>query len=107
MLFAPFIFEGYSNKMTYETYVEHVLAPALEPGMVLIIDNASFHKSKRIIEIIESVGCRVLFLPPYSPDFNPIEHYWAAIKHAIRLAAETIKDFYDAAVHALGKMCTT
>lgn len=93
--------------MTYETYVEHVLAPTLQPGMVLVIDNASFHKSKKIIEILESVGCRVLFLPPYSPDFNPIEHYWTAIKHAIRLAAETIKNFYDAAVHALGQMCTT
>ena len=64
LLFAPFIFEGYSNKMTYETYVERVLVPVLRPGMVLVIDNASFHKSKKIAELIESVGCRVVFLPP-------------------------------------------
>lgn len=91
--------------MTYETYVEKVLVPALRPGMVVVIDNASFHKSKKIIELIEAVDCRVLFLPPYSPEFNPIEHFWAHIKNAIRKAAETITDFYDAAVHALGTMC--
>ena len=61
--------------------------------MVLIIDNASFHKSKKIIALlIESVGCRVIFLPPYSPDFNPIEHHWNAVKNAIRTAAQDIKD---------------
>lgn len=106
-LFAPFLFEGYSNAIVYETYVERVLAPALKPGMVVIIDNASFHKSKRIIALIEAVGCRIIFLPPYSPDFNPIEHFWAAVKNAIRKAAESIKDFYGAAVHAIGKMCAT
>jgi transposase len=104
-LFAPFIFQGYSNILTYETYIEHVLAPALKPGMVLVIDNASFHKSKKIIELIEAVGCRVLFLPPYSPEFNPIEHWWTAVKHAICKAAEITTDFYEAAIQALGQMC--
>ena len=104
-LFAPFIFAGYSNSNTYETYIERVLLPVLKPGMVLVIDNASFHKSKRIIELIESVECKVLFLPPYSPDLNPIEHHWAAVKHAIRKAAEGVKDFYEAAVQAFGKLC--
>jgi transposase len=74
--------------------------------MVLIIDNASFHKSKKIIELIETANCRVIFLPSYSPDFNPIEHHWAAIKNAIRMAAESIKDFYEAAVQVLGAKCT-
>lgn len=105
LLFAPFIFEGYSNAAVYETYVEHVLAPALRPGMVVIIDNASFHKSKKVIALIEAVGCRVIFLPPYSPDFNPIEHLWTAVKNAIRKAAQGITDFYEAAVKALGEMC--
>jgi transposase len=104
-LFAPFIFEGYSSKAVYETYVEKVLAPALKPGQVLIIDNASFHKSKKIIELIEAVGCRVIFLPPYSPDFNPIEHHWSAVKTKIRRLAESINDFYDAAIKGLGEMC--
>ncbi len=104
-LFAPFIFEGYSNSSTYETYVERVLVPNLKPGMVVIIDNASFHKSPRVIELIESVGCRVLFLPPYSPDLNPIEHFWFAVKNAIRSAAQSCMDFYEAAINVLGDLC--
>lgn len=105
-LFAPFIFEGYSSASTYETYVEHVLVPTLKPGMVFVIDNASFHKSKKVINLIETAGCKVIFLPPYSPDFNPIEHHWTAIKNAIRKAAEHLKDFYEAAIQALGEICT-
>ena len=105
ILFAPFLFEGYSNAMVYSTYVEQVLIPTLKPGMVLIIDNASFHKSTKVIDLIEAAGCRVIFLPPYSPDLNPIEHHWTAVKNEIRKAAEKIKDFYEAAVHAMSEMC--
>ena len=104
-LFAPFLFEGYSNTSTYEIYVEQVLVPALKPGMVVVIDNARFHKSKKVMNLIEAVGCRIIFLPPYSPDFNPIEHWWASIKNAIRAAAEKTKNFYEAAVNTLEKMC--
>lgn len=75
--------------------------------MVLIIDNASFHKSIKVIELIEDAGCKVIFLPPYSPDFNPIEHYWAAVKNAIKTAVQEIHDFYEAAVKTLAEMCTT
>ena len=107
ILFAPFIFEGYSNKSIFETYVERVLVPSLKPGMVLIIDNASFHKSKKVTQLLEDIGCRVIFLPPYSPDYNPIEHHWTALKNAIRRAAENIQDFYEASVQAVGEICTT
>lgn len=107
LLFAPFLFEGYSNAIVYETYVERILAPALKPGMVVVIDNARFHKSKKIIALIEAVNCKIIFLPPYSPDFNPIEHYWAAIKNAIRKSAENAKDFYEATVRVLGEMCAS
>jgi len=87
--------------------VERVLVPSLKPGMVLVIDNASFHKSKKIIDLVESVGCGVIFLPPYSPDLNPIEHYWAAIKSTIRKIAEKSQgDFYQAAIQTLNFMCT-
>lgn len=106
-LIAPFIFEGYSNRLIFETYVELILVPVLKPGMVLIIDNASFHKSKKVIQLLENIGCRIIFLPPYSPDFNPIEHHWASIKNAIRATAETVCDFYEAAVQTLGNLCTT
>ena len=104
-LFAPFIFEGYSNAVVYEAYVEQVLVPALKPGMVVVIDNASFHKSKKIIKLIKAAKCRIIFLPPYSPDFNPIEHHWTAVKGAIKKNCERVKDFYEAAIQTLGEMC--
>jgi len=72
--------------------------PALKPG--------SFHKSKKIIDLVEGVGCRVIFLPPYSPDLNPIEHHWAAMKSSIRQAAITMGDFYEAAVQTLSYIFT-
>jgi len=104
-LLAPFLFEGYSSTVVYETYVQQVLVPALKPGMVVVIDNASFHKSKKIVELIQAASCKIIFLPPYSPDFNPIEHHWTTVKNAIRRAAEKTKDFYEAAIQALGEMC--
>lgn len=104
-LFAPFTFEGYSTKGVYEVYIERVLVPKLRTGMVIIIDNASFHKSHKIYELIKSVGCRVLFLPPYSPDLNPIEHFWSPLKKAIRKAAQTATDFFQAIVETLEHMC--
>lgn len=104
-LFAPFIFEGYSNQAVYETYIEQVLLPSLKPGMVLIIDNARFHKSSKIIQLIESAQCRIIFLPPYSPDLNPIEHYWSSMKTSIKRAFNTASDLYSAIVDVVGKLC--
>ena len=78
------MFEGHCNTTVFELYVEHILVPTLEVGMVVIIDNASFHKSKKIRLLIEGVGARLVFLPPYSPDLNPIEKWWHKIKTSIR-----------------------
>jgi transposase len=105
-LFAPFIFEGHLDTAIYEIYVEQVLAPVLRPGMVVVIDNASFHKSKKVIDIIQAAQCRVMFLPAYSPDFNPIEHHWAAIKNSIRKINETTKNLCEAASIVLDSLCT-
>ena len=85
--------------------MELILVPALKPGMVLVIDNARIHKSKKIITLVEAAGCKVIFLPPYSPDYNPIEHRWAPVKNAIRRVAEVISDFYKAAVKVVGDLC--
>lgn len=104
-LFAPFLFEGYSNTEIYEVYIEKVLLPTLKPGKTLVIDNASFHKSKKIIDLIESVDCNVIFLPPYSPDLNPIEHLWTSLKHSIRKLASEAKDFFNAAVSGIQNVC--
>jgi transposase len=98
---APFVFEGYCNKDVIQLYIEKVLAPTLKPGQTVIMDNASFHKSKKIKEAIEQDQCHLLYLPAYSPDLNPIEHFWAAIKNSMRKAL-THDDFdlYKAAQFA-------
>ncbi len=65
--------EGSTTREVFETYVEHFLAPALRPGQVVVVDNLGAHKGERVRELIEGRGCELLYLPPYSPDFNPIE----------------------------------
>jgi transposase len=105
ILIAPFVFEGYSNRATYETYLKKVLIPALRPGMVLVLDNVSFHKSPAITQLIEDAHCRIIYLPPYSPDFNPIEHWWTPLKNNIRYAARATKDFYQTTINVIQKAC--
>lgn len=65
-------------------WIETFLVPVLKPGQVVILDNATFHKSEKTRRLIENVGCSLLFLPPYSPDLNPIEKFWAWFKARIR-----------------------
>ena len=72
ILHSPFMFEGYTNKDLFVLYLEEVLIPNLKPGGIVVIDNASFHKGDIIKEKIEAVGCSLIYLPAYSPDFNPI-----------------------------------
>ena len=81
---APFYFYGSCNTEVFHTWVEEVLIPELKPGQVIILDNATFHKSPKTKRLIEAVGCRLIFLPPYSPDLNPIEKFWAKMKKWIR-----------------------
>ncbi len=64
---------GSTTAVVFETYVERVLLPALKPGQVVVMDNLSAHKGSKVRELIEARGCELLFLPPYSPDLNPIE----------------------------------
>lgn len=89
-------FDGTCDTQLFNTWLEEVLLPELKPGQVLILDNASFHKSKRSQELVESVGCRIKFLPPYSPDLNPIEKYWANMKVKIRELLPITQKFTDA-----------
>ena len=73
-------FKGYYNTELIEAWVEQILVPELKPGQVVVMDNASFHKSSRIQTLIEPATGTLLFLPPYSPDFNKIEKFWARLK---------------------------
>lgn len=83
-LIAPFTVEGACNRTVFETWLETCLLPTLEPGQVLVMDNATFHKGGRIQQLIQDAGCELLYLPPYSPDLNLIEKCWSWLKSRIR-----------------------
>jgi transposase len=78
--------EGSTTTAVFEAYLERVLVPSLRPGQVVVMDNLSAHKGSRVRDLIESKGCELLYLPPYSPDFNPIEEAFAKIKGLLRKA---------------------
>jgi transposase len=79
-------------------YVEHLLCPALKPGDVVVMDNLSAHKAPAVRESIEKTGAEVLYLPPYSPDLNPIEKAWAKLKQLLRAVKARSKDALDQAI---------
>ena len=89
---APFVLDEPINRCAFETYVEKVLVPELRPGDVVIMDNLSSHKGPRVRELIEAAGASLRYLPPYSPDFNPIENAFAKLKALLRKAAERTVD---------------
>src|SRR3712207_9103487 len=76
--------EGPTTSVVFETYVEHVLAPTLRKGQVVVMDNLSAHKGERVKELIEGRSCELIYLPPYSPEFNPIEEAFSKIKDFLR-----------------------
>ena len=92
--------EGATTRAVFETYVEKVLLPSLRRGQVVVMDNLSAHKGARIRELIERVGCELLYLPPYSPDLNPIEEAFSKIKGLLRKAEARSR---DALIEAIGK----
>jgi transposase len=94
---AGLIFEGATDAEAFSTFVEQVLVPQLHPGDVVVMDNLSSHKSQRIREAIENTGARLRFLPPYSPDLNPIEKMWSKVKRLLRSAAQrTVSGLWEA-----------
>ena len=92
-LFASFYSENYTNTEVFLTWISQVLVPVLEPNMVVIIDNASFYKSGKIRDLIESAGAELLYLPKYSPDLNPIEKCWRPLKIQIQKARKFCANF--------------
>ena len=81
---APFTFQGGCNSDVFNAWLEQVLLPTLPKGTTIIMDNAAFHKSAKTESLIQQYGCHLLFLPTYSPDLNPIEHWWHKIKEILR-----------------------
>jgi transposase len=92
--------DGPTDREVFEAYVERVLAPTLRAGQVLVMDNLSVHKGERVRELIEHRGCQLLYLPPYSPDLNPIEEAFGKIKGLLRKAEARTR---EALVEAMGR----
>ena len=93
---APMVFNGTCDKSLFESWVEQFLIKELKFGQVVIMDNDAFHKSEKTKQLIESVGCKLIFLPPYSPDLNPIEKFWANMKRWIRGKIEDFQNLFQA-----------
>jgi len=94
---APMVLDGPINRDAFTAYVNHILVPELLPGDIVIMDNLSSHKGNEIREAIEAAGATLRFLPPYSPDFNPIEQAFSKLKAHLRKAAErTIHGLWEA-----------
>jgi transposase len=93
---VPCVFEGALNGEIFRAYIQRFLVPTLDSGDIIVMDNLSSHKVSGITEAIEAVGAKVLFLPPYSPDFNPIELMWSKVKSILRKlkvrSAELLED---------------
>jgi transposase len=85
---APMVLDGAMNAVTFQAYVQQVLIPTLAPGDIVIMDNLPAHKAEGVRHAIEGAGCRLLYLPPYSPDFNPIEKAFVKLKAVLRAKAE-------------------
>lgn len=101
---ATVIIDGPMNIATFLTYTEYHLAPMLQPGDIVVMDNLSSYKAAGVREAIESVGADLWYLPPYSPDFNPIEKLWSKVKAWLR---RTIARDFDAIGHALADVLWT
>ncbi|ACA21142.1 transposase and inactivated derivatives-like protein [Methylobacterium sp. 4-46] len=101
---APFVLDGPINRETFQTYVERVLVPELTPGDILVMDNLGSHKGPAVRAAVEAAGARLLFLPPYSPEFNPIEMAFSKLKALLRKAAErTVEGLWS----AIGRLVDT
>ena len=95
-LIAPFEYSGTANKDLFLGWFEQILCLNLEPGDYVVIDNASIHKGLEIYDIAEAFKINIIYLPPYSPDLNPIEKVWANFKNVLRRIRHKYSDFKDA-----------
>ena len=105
---APLYLHGSMNGDAFEAYVEQFLVPELRPGDIAVLDNLSVHKRASVRQLIERAGAQLLFLPPYSPDYSPIEPAWSKVKALLRrAAARTYDALLEAVEHALRAVTTT
>jgi transposase len=93
-----FLLDGAADSAAFEVYIEQVLAPSLKPGQIVILDNLSIHLGSRVKQAIEAKGCRLLFLPAYSPDFSPIEEAFSKLKTVLRRAGARSREALQEAI---------
>ena len=99
---APMVLDGAMHAVAFLAYVEQVLVPTLKPGDIVVMDNLPAHKPTAVRQAIEKVGAELRFLPPYSPDFNPIEMAFAKFKAFLKgVAARTVDGLWDAIAQAV------
>jgi transposase len=103
-LFATHTYDHTINKQTFVAWIKEHLLKYLKLGMVVIMDNAPWHKGDDIKDLIESTGAKLIKLPPYSPDLNPIEHAWANLKRSVKSAKKDFSHFPDNLATQLTKM---
>jgi transposase len=97
-IIASMTIEEATDGDIFLAYIEHILCPALKPGDVVVMDNLSSHKIKGVRRLIEKMGAEVLYLPPYSPDLNPIEKAWSKLKQILRSAKARTKEALEEAI---------
>jgi len=94
---APMVIDGATDAAVFRAYVKHVLVPTLRQGDIVVLDNLSSHKATEVEEMIKAAGAALWFLPPYSPDLNPIEKMWSKVKEVLRsLKARCTEELYQA-----------
>lgn len=96
----------FTDRGVFRVFVEEVLVPTLRPGQVVVLDNLPAHKYPEVEQAIRAVGCRLLFLPRYSPEFNPIEPCWSKLKNELRSRAARTHDALEVAVAEAARMIT-
>lgn len=99
-ILAPFGYTGTCDAKLFNFWLENMLIPNLKPGQIVIMDNASIHKSETTKALIKKAGCTLIFLPPYSPDLNPIERFWAKLKKKLRYIMHQFETFQNAILMA-------
>ncbi|SPJ31676.1 unnamed protein product [Candidatus Protochlamydia amoebophila UWE25] len=105
-IFATFCYTGTCHTILFNTWLEKILIPELKTGQLFIMDHATFHKSKKTKYLIEQAGCKILFLPSYSPDLNPIEVFWANFKQLVRLSLNKLSSLAKAIDYFFCQICT-
>lgn len=100
-IIAPFEYEGNTTKALFTSWFAQILCPNLKPKQVVILDNASVHKDQELYDLVAQYDCQLIYLPPYSPDLNPIEKFWANFKRNLRKVIKHFDDFLDAITFAM------